>query len=709
MARSKITRRSLKRLRRRSYHEINPRFRTKFKNRRGSRCLNLDAKEAEESEGVWPIVPYIAPSTNQSSMPSLCSLPCSSKTRRPSCVLRRQKPQRFNIFENLVEEKEQRKKGSDFNLSSLTVEANNSAILEVPSGSKPSTSNCSAKSGIISSTFSFKADSVVNGTARETASSTGGPKQGDLIFVKSGTLEEKLLKQNLRRLRQPTNLSAIAETPETQSVTKASHVEVITLEEDEKAEYSGKSALESVKITNNEVTIIKEIVNSSKAASAPSDLIFASLRMAASEILAANMSSYSYRVLRQFVYDLKSVPLRKMDLSHLPFADARMIFPDILSEGTAREARRLLRRWEEIQKLSSWSTWFRICSYNVLCQDTMEKTSFLYKHLRGSSMSWDIRSALLAREFAMMGADIYCLQEVQDVHFYDFYSQVFSSLGYTGVFKKRTRENVDGCAIFFNSRFELVSYVPIEYFVGKGCVLDRDNIAQVARFREKRSGREFCVANTHLLYNTRRGDVKLAQLAVLLAHMDKICGPSSSRPCPYLMCGDFNMRAYCPIYNFVLEGFLNFKDLRRHDLSGQGHNGGPAVRSDFISREANIDMQCRFIDGYKKVQKDRHWTHGLNFASVHTHIDAYDQPEISSYNCIEALNPDFLFYSVDRKTVEDDAHPDFFTMNVHENSLKLLRRLSLPNEEALRSTLGPWPNFSAPSDHAPVVADFALL
>lgn len=42
------------------------------------------------------------------------------------------------------------------------------------------------------------------------------------------------------------------------------------------------------------------------------------------------------------------------------------------------------------------------------------------------------------------------------------------------------------------------------------------------RLKDKQSGAEFCIANTHLLFNMKRGDVKFAQLVILLATLDKV-------------------------------------------------------------------------------------------------------------------------------------------------------------------------------------------
>ena len=37
---------------------------------------------------------------------------------------------------------------------------------------------------------------------------------------------------------------------------------------------------------------------------------------------------------------------------------------------------------------------------------------------------------------------------------------------------------VDGCAIFYKKRFDLVKYMPIQYFVSDSSVLDRDNVGE---------------------------------------------------------------------------------------------------------------------------------------------------------------------------------------------------------------------------------------
>ena len=58
----------------------------------------------------------------------------------------------------------------------------------------------------------------------------------------------------------------------------------------------------------------------------------------------------------------------------------------------------------------------------------------------------------------------------------------------------------------------------MEYFQPNVRLLDRDNIALMVKFRTKSQRKQvFVVATTHLLYNPNRQDVKLGQIALLMA------------------------------------------------------------------------------------------------------------------------------------------------------------------------------------------------
>lgn len=71
-----------------------------------------------------------------------------------------------------------------------------------------------------------------------------------------------------------------------------------------------------------------------------------------------------------------------------------------------------------------------VVTYNVLCQATMNRTLFLYSHLRGDKafyFHWKQRLQLLEKEFIKLNADIYCLQEVEHQYFFCFYQPFFAA------------------------------------------------------------------------------------------------------------------------------------------------------------------------------------------------------------------------------------------------------------------------------------------
>src|SRR3569832_822859 len=101
-------------------------------------------------------------------------------------------------------------------------------------------------------------------------------------------------------------------------------------------------------------------------------------------------------------------------------------------------------------------------------------------------------------------------------------------LGFDCAYKKRTGSKPDGCATFWRkSMFSCEFIDDVEYQVPK-TFLDRDNVGLIVRlvFHEpvgdSKQCRRLLVANTHLLFNPARGDIKLCQLALLLARLRKV-------------------------------------------------------------------------------------------------------------------------------------------------------------------------------------------
>lgn len=72
---------------------------------------------------------------------------------------------------------------------------------------------------------------------------------------------------------------------------------------------------------------------------------------------------------------------------------------------------------------------FTVCSYNVLCQSTLHETPHLYTHCFPQYLGWNYRWQLMQKEFSVLDADIFCLQEVEEEYYESHYLQFFHSRG----------------------------------------------------------------------------------------------------------------------------------------------------------------------------------------------------------------------------------------------------------------------------------------
>lgn len=141
--------------------------------------------------------------------------------------------------------------------------------------------------------------------------------------------------------------------------------------------------------------------------------------------------------------------------------------------------------------------------------------------------------------------------------------------GYQCEYKKRTGSKPDGCAVVFkSSRLSLLSSNPVEFLRPGDALLDRDNVGLVLLLQPNEvacsvsRSSSICVANTHLLYNPRRGDIKLAQLAILLAEISRLSRLPNGSASPVVLCGDFNSTPLSPLYSFLTTGCLNYSGLK---------------------------------------------------------------------------------------------------------------------------------------------------
>ncbi|XP_066550807.1 protein angel homolog 1 [Amia ocellicauda] len=254
------------------------------------------------------------------------------------------------------------------------------------------------------------------------------------------------------------------------------------------------------------------------------------------------------------------------------------------------------RVWEDVSGLRSQSAAlqgfgpacqlpfeFTVMSYNILSQDLLDTNPDLYTHCVPEVLAWEFRFQNILKEFRKWEPDILCLQEAQENHFREQLEPFMSAMGYACIYKRRTGSKTDGCAICYQrKKFSEVSVSLVEFYKPQMEVLNRDNIGLLALLQpitpeglevggQKSKAPPICIANTHLLFNPRRGDVKLAQLAVLMAEIDQMVKPWQEEgvDCPVILCGDFNSVPNMPLYQFIRTGQLYYHGLPAWMISGQ--------------------------------------------------------------------------------------------------------------------------------------------
>ncbi|XP_061603068.1 protein angel homolog 2 [Cololabis saira] len=368
---------------------------------------------------------------------------------------------------------------------------------------------------------------------------------------------------------------------------------------------------------------------------------------------------------------------------------------------------------------------FSVMSYNILSQELLKDNSYLYHHCPPGVLLWDYRLPTLLTEIQQHNADILCLQEVQEDHYENQIKPALQALGYQCEFKKRTGRKPDGCAIAFKtSRFSLLSSNPVEYFRPGDALLDRDNVGLVVLLQpnigpgQPEASSFICVANTHLLFNPRRGDIKLAQLAILLAEISRLSGLPDGSSSPVVLCGDFNSVPWSPLYSFLTRGSLWYQELTIGTVSGQEavsrgqrllpfpiwspslginhrcrYESTPTAKSSPPSPKALSEERARALTRHNQETGGR-IEHSLKLQSSYRHHLAPDgRPEITTCHSRTALTVDYILYSP--ASVPGGC------------GLQLLGRLSLVGQSEMEEVHG-LPNPRHPSDHLPLLASFRL-
>ncbi|KAJ0106371.1 hypothetical protein Patl1_19105 [Pistacia atlantica] len=227
------------------------------------------------------------------------------------------------------------------------------------------------------------------------------------------------------------------------------------------------------------------------------------------------------------------------------------------------------RQWTfSSRNFSNFKDKFVVVSYNILGVENALKHPDLYMDVPPEFLEWERRKRLIREEIKRYNASILCFQAVfcswlQEVDRFGDLDFLLQKDGFRGVYKARTGDACDGCAIFWKDKLFTLLYQENVEFQKFGL---RHNVAQfcVLKMKQNLPEPEICeqtsvttlsrsqslvVGNTHVLFNPNRGDIKLGQVRLYLEKAYKLSQEWSK--IPVLLAGDLNSSPQSAIYQFL--------------------------------------------------------------------------------------------------------------------------------------------------------------
>ncbi|WCJ21970.1 hypothetical protein M5689_004080 [Euphorbia peplus] len=244
-----------------------------------------------------------------------------------------------------------------------------------------------------------------------------------------------------------------------------------------------------------------------------------------------------------------------------------------------------------------------VVSYNILGVENASNHPDLYYKIPRKYLEWNRRKELIGQEIKHYNAGILCFQEV------DRFSDLNSMLqkdGFKGVYKARTGDASDGCAIYWKETlFSLLHEENIEFRsfglynnVAQLCVLKMNDSeskpnpcmqsSKICLGEAATQSRRLVVGNVHVLFNPKRGDIKLGQVRLFLERAYKLSREWGS--IPVIIGGDFNSLPQSAIYQFLASSKLDLLGHERRNISGQLEH--QPRRKYFKSQNRNAKSKC---------------------------------------------------------------------------------------------------------------------
>lgn len=229
---------------------------------------------------------------------------------------------------------------------------------------------------------------------------------------------------------------------------------------------------------------------------------------------------------------------------------------------------------------------FKLCSYNILADQYIDST--YTKHLPQQYIDFHhYRADNLCRELIDLHCDIICLQECN--YYQTYWRSRLYDYKYESIYQQRnksmddqqcTLDQLDGVAIFYDyQKFTLLHSHGVLYDKYNKSTMNKPNCAVLAILQLTETPQNYlCVVNTHLLFNPKRGEIKLSQIQYLLNTIEYQCNHFLStctnviRNFNIVVTGDFNSTPESHIIQYIIQQKLRYTNLDRRNMDGQHHH-----------------------------------------------------------------------------------------------------------------------------------------
>ena len=217
----------------------------------------------------------------------------------------------------------------------------------------------------------------------------------------------------------------------------------------------------------------------------------------------------------------------------------------------------------------------RIVQYNVLCDSLLPTSTKIVEEdlVKLPHLSWENRSKKILSELKTLNADLISLIEFEND---EKFIKELNSYGYEFAFKPRTGNHSEGCAIAWKSdKYELINLFSIGFNMNKdekniSDIYNRDNIALIGIFKLVEIPNTIIIfATTHLVYNVKRGDVKLGQIYQLTNTLEEFRKKYEDelKNKVYIFLGtDLNSTPKSGVYKLLTTGELNCNQINKYSL-----------------------------------------------------------------------------------------------------------------------------------------------